>query len=1147
VFKDTTEVGAVAEFMTSGLKSGLSGIVPEARLDYVEGIMKFGLWSDAIEAIDVFERRLAPNDRSRLLRIEVYIGAGEFDKAAKGLAARPENDPNTIRLSLAMVESKIKQTQLSIARLENKEFLDVAFGGIVMGADDESATGSLEAMRKELDGYLDMKDQLVEKLLVASPDLLKVSSVLGCAKHHVKKGNVAKAKRLIEQYLGHSPDDTDALVYRQVLNEREPGSVTKARILELEEKVLSNISDPAERALQLGVFYRGQKRYDEALKSMKTALKAQGPQKPTTTWYYQAEEEQSPRYLAVGHLFDIAIHEKNWTVAQEAVDIAREEDLDGCEGNVFAARLAFARGQNEEAKTRIDEALRQRPIFARAYSLRSNINAALGDDHAAIEDVKHATQLNQLDGLIAKGYAQLLHLRNTKLGDRVTSEQITETRRALQRAMALNPGDTDLRRFYAEFIAPTEPLKALAILQAFHKSEPTFETSISVGQLATRIAREETNDQRKAVLFSVAGSALEYARKIRPDDKVMLYHYAEYLRAMGRDSEAVPMLTQSNQMDLLWNHYYQRGQYDEAKSSLEKLYETDRGNAQIIKGLVLVAEKTSDTDATVKYTDELIAADPNIDSYLIQIQSYLRVGLVKEAATKLQSFNEKHPEEPRTLLLRAWLEMRKGQLQAALELTNRFLESNPTNAVGWRLRGEIRYYEGEIIKAIDDLKKSKSFKDEAATRVVLAKAYLRASRFEDAVTELKNAIDSPGVPMEARLLLEETYKQLDRKEALGEFYAATINEFPTSVFWLNRAGLYALEMADYSKAAQLYSNSFELKRQEYATLPAEEMQFDAQYASAFDGYLRSNILLAGLPKTKDWKPEKLDEVFEFAKQYLDTHYSPLAYLRMAQAKLLLGHKRTAVEYCQKAVNESEDNEALASEVLLRMFLLLGPEEVSKYCLEKLKKDPDSIPANFTMFNLYKVNREYLKALPYIVKCIELTDPDNRKHLDYSVKKAEILTLAYQRSSDNKYLKMAIADYKSLLEKMPNNTSVLNNLAYMLAEGDENIGDALKYAEKVYSLSPNDPGVLDTYGYVLYKNGKYTEALGHLNAALQYYGQNELYIGWEVYEHLGLIKQALGDEFGAVMAYEQAKKVGGVSMSNKDLERINKALESLSSK
>lgn len=1147
VFKNTTEVGAVAEFMASGLYAGLSAIVPEARLDYVEAIVKFGLWSDAIENIDVFERRLAPNERSSLLRIEVYIGAGEFEKAEKGLAARPQNDPNTLRLNLALIESKIKQTQLSIARLENKEFLDVAFGGIVIGEKDKNPSGSLEAMRKELESYRDARVRLVEKLLAAHPELLGNSSVIGSGRHYIRNGSVAKAKKLIEQYLGNSPGDTGALVYRRILDESEPASVPKERVIELEEQVLSNISDPAERALQLGVFYRRQGEYDKALNSLRDALKAQSPQKQPITWYYQADEEKSPRYLAVGHLFDIAINKKDWAAAQEAVDIAKNEDLDGCEGNVFKARLAFAKGQYEEAKNRIDESLKQRPVFARAYSLRSNINAALGDDHAAIEDVRRATQLNQLDGLIAKSYAQLLYLRNTKLGDRVTLEQIAEARRAVQRAMALSPGDKELRRFYADFIAPTEPLKALAIYQAFYKSEPTFETSIRVGELATKIASEETNDQRRAVLFSVAGSALEHAKKLRPTDETMLYHYTQYKSAMGQDTDVVAILEKAEQMDLLWNHYYQRGQYDEAKDILEKLYEQNRGDSKIIKGLVLVAEKTSDANAAVKYTNELIASDPSIDNYLVQIQSYLRVGLVSEAATKLQSFNEKHPDEPRTLLLRAWLEMRKGQLDAALELTNRFLEANPNNSVGWRLRGEIRFFQGEITKAIDDLKKSKSFKDEAATRVVLAKAYLGASRFEDAVTELKNAIDSPGVPMEARLLLEETYKQLDRKEALQEFYLTTVNQFPTSVFWLNRAGLFALETGDYNKAAKLYSNSFELKREEYQKGPKERMKFDSQYASAFDGYLRSNILLAGRPNTRDWKPEKLDEVFEFAKQYLGTHYSPLAYLRMAQAKLLLGHKRTAVEYCQKAVNESEGNEALASEVLLRMFLLLGPEEVSKYCLEKLKDDPDSIPANFTMFNLYKVNGQYLKALPYIVKCIELTDPESRKHLDYTVKKAEILTLAHQRSSDNKYLQMAIADYKSLLKKMPNNTSVLNNLAYMLAEGDENIGDALKYAEKVYGLAPNDPGVLDTYGYVLYKNGKYSEALGHLNAALQYYGQNKLYIGAEVYEHLGLIKQALGDEFGAVTAYEQALKVGAGSLSNKDVERIKKALESLSSK
>jgi len=87
--------------------------------------------------------------------------------------------------------------------------------------------------------------------------------------------------------------------------------------------------------------------------------------------------------------------------------------------------------------------------------------------------------------------------------------------------------------------------------------------------------------------------------------------------------------------------------------------------------------------------------------------------------------------------------------------------------------------------------------------------------------------------------------------------------------------------------------------------------------------------------------------------------------------------------------------------------------------------------------------------------------------------------------------------------------------------------------------------LDTYGYVLFKNGKYSEALGHLNAALQYYAQKKLYVGPEVYEHLGLIKEALGDKEGALAAYEQALQVGAGSLSNKDVDRIKKAIKRLS--
>ena len=198
-----------------------------------------------------------------------------------------------------------------------------------------------------------------------------------------------------------------------------------------------------------------------------------------------------------------------------------------------------------------------------------------------------------------------------------------------------------------------------------------------------------------------------------------------------------------------------------------------------------------------------------------------------------------------------------------------------------------------------------------------------------------------------------------------------------------------------------------------------------------------------------------------------------------------------------------------------------------------------------MFNLTKVNRQYSKAIEYIDKCIRLTDPDSPQRVDYTVKKAELLTIAYYTSSDNKYLKMAIADYESLLSKMPNNTSVLNNLAYMLAQNNERLTEALRYAEQVYNAMPNDPGILDTYGYVLHKNGKHSEAAGQLAAAEQHYDQERIDKPPELFWHIGMVKEALGDKTGAIGAYKRALELGANRLPNKDKEQIKKAIERLS--
>jgi tetratricopeptide (TPR) repeat protein len=389
------------------------------------------------------------------------------------------------------------------------------------------------------------------------------------------------------------------------------------------------------------------------------------------------------------------------------------------------------------------------------------------------------------------------------------------------------------------------------------------------------------------------------------------------------------------------------------------------------------------------------------------------------------------------------------------------------------------------------------------------------------------------------------YTQLGRKDALKVFYDQTLAKFPDSVLWHNRAAAFAIITGEFDKAEQLYEKVYRAKRQAFGEPNAKDGIKDVQYAAAFDGYLRALVSGAGDRNAANWNPRKLDKVFVESNHYIDSAFAPMAYLRMAEAKLKLGDKITAREYCRRAVDKASSNESLAADVLLRMYLMLGAEEVSKYCEQKLQTDPDSVPANFTMFNLAKIDGQYDKAIRYIDKCIQTAKGGDPRIVEYVAKKAEVLTLAYERTSDNNYLRRAVADYESLLTKMPNNTNVLNNLAYMLAENNERLPDALQYAKRAFDISPNDPSFMDTYGYVLYKNGKVSQAAELLVAALQRYGQDTTSVPSEVYEHLGMIKEKLGAKTEALDAYKRAMEVGADGLSQKRREQINDAVKRLS--
>jgi len=1149
IFRDTSEIGAVIEFLASALKANIAQTKPEAVLDYADVLLKVNAWTAVISNINAFEQSFASNERSRMLRIRAYIGANQFDEAEEELAKLGMDDPNTIKFSLMMAQAKMDQIRIAIRR---KQMMEESQSIILhqLTEPEKEETDEMEAseqiMIKELNGYRQLVKEWVLKLLPIEPDYVQQETVISLCNYYIAEGQINEVKDLVNQLLQYSPDNTVVLVYKQILSEPEPRNISQQRYGEIREHVLSDIADPTRRAVNLGLFYRSNDELEKAVAEFKKVLKTETPQVGTITRpIFEQAKETKMMLLAADNLFDIAVSTKDWELAEQVVETVQSNNLDKCQGRFLAARFDMAKDDFENALAKLDECLKQRPIFSRAYMVRSSVNAKLGNEHASIKDIQKAASLNPLDGTIAQVLAIMLYRRNQKLGDNVPPEQIIETTSALERARILNPDNLELLSFYADYISQKQPLRALLIRQNIQKAAPSVRNAVLLGQLSVKLAVEETNAERSQALFAIAAASFEQAKKMDPDDIRMLHGYAEYYRARGMEEVAEKILQESKERILLWDHYFQGGQFEKAKNALKQLYEENPKDVRVVKSLLYAAEKTRDEEGAKRYSDELLLLQDSAENHLLQIQTFLKVGLIKEAEHKLQSFKESHPDEPKTVLFEAWLLMRQGQLEKAVELVNRVLQSDQNNATAWQLRGQISLLTANYEQAIADLRRSKVLSDEPNIRFNLAKAYLRMGREEDAIIELKNTIDSPSVPHEARMLLEQIYLRLDRKEALRQLYDDTLKKFPDDVSWYNLAGTFAISESDFDKAEQLYKEAYLRKQQEYLGQDLKNEMPDNEYVTAFDGYLQSLVLGAGTSNTSNWQPGKLDKVLEESGKHIDGSLAPIAFYRMAEAKLKLGDEKGAIEYCRKAVDKAQTNETLASEILLKMFLLLGPEEVSKYCTHKLSTNPDSLAANWTMFNLANINADYNRAIDYLDKCIEISGPDTPRGVNYIVKKVETLTLAFERTSDNNYLKHGIADYESLLAKMPNNINVLNNLAYMLAENDERVSEALRYIEQAIEASPNNPSYLDTYAYVLYRNGKLSQATEVVAAALQQYEQRGILAPSEVYEHLGMIKEKLGAKKQAFDAYKQALEVGADRLSKRVRERIEKAIERLS--
>ncbi|MBI3899696.1 MAG: tetratricopeptide repeat protein [Gammaproteobacteria bacterium] len=113
------------------------------------------------------------------------------------------------------------------------------------------------------------------------------------------------------------------------------------------------------------------------------------------------------------------------------------------------------------------------------------------------------------------------------------------------------------------------------------------------------------------------------------------------------------------------------------------------------------------------------------------------------------------------------------------------------------------------------------------------------------------------------------------------------------------------------------------------------------------------------------------------------------------------------------------------------------------------------------------------------------------------------------------LKILEADLRAILKRDPKNVNALNALGYTLADRTDRYAEAQTLLNQALELKPDDPYVLDSIGWLFYRQGGNAEAIKYLKRALAQRSDAE------IAAHLGEVLWVTGDRTEAESVWKQA--------------------------
>lgn len=181
-------------------------------------------------------------------------------------------------------------------------------------------------------------------------------------------------------------------------------------------------------------------------------------------------------------------------------------------------------------------------------------------------------------------------------------------------------------------------------------------------------------------------------------------------------------------------------------------------------------------------------------------------------------------------------------------------------------------------------------------------------------------------------------------------------------------------------------------------------------------------------------------------------------------------------------------------------------QIIKICTSAIAYNPGELPFYYYLSIAYSQTNRKKDAISYLEKgtkqITSKSDPGMVSDL-YGM----LGDLYFQEKNRNK----AYAAYDSSLVYKDDNIMVLNNYAYYLSLYKERLDKAEEMSYRTVKSEPNNSTYLDTYAWIMFEKGKYTEAHVYIDQALKNGGNKQSGIvehAGDIYFKTGRVKEAV---------------------------------------